>query len=184
MPSLPCFRTVFLALAALLGVAGCASTPEALRGAPEFSPDVRQVRAAPESYLEVAVRWGGVIVAVENRASESVVEVVSRPLSRSGRPRETDQTFGRFLAHVSGFLDPAVYAQGREFTVVGRLHGLEPRTIGGYAYTYPLVRVTAHHLWPPLPPPPVHEPYFYRPPYYRWPYYDPWYPYGPYPYRY
>lgn len=163
----------------LAWLAGCTTVPEAIRGTADPATDPAQVRGTPESYQGTPVRWGGVIAAVTNRAEESVVEVVSRPLGSSGRPQETDQTAGRFLVRVAGFLDPAVYAAGREFTVVGTIEGSERRNIGEYPYTYPVVRATGHYLWPPREEAP-RDPFYY-PPFYR-PYYDPWYPYGPYPY--
>lgn len=162
-------------LTGLVWLAGCASVPQSLRGAPEQSPDVSLVRAAPESYRGITVRWGGVIVSVENGPRESVVEVVSRPLDRSSRPLESDETAGRFLARIGGFIDPVDYSAGREITVVGVVEGVEQHEIGTYPYRYPLVQTTAHYLWPlrPLPSP---DPYYYSP------FYHPWYPYGPYPY--
>ncbi len=166
----------------LVLLTGCASMPEPLRDGPEHGPDPAQVRAASAQYMGMAVRWGGMIARVDNGPAESVVEIVARPLSGSGRPRETDQTAGRFLARITGFIDPAVYATGREFTLVGTIEGTERRNIGEHPYTYPVVRATGHYLWPARPAL-TQEP-FYHPPFHRWPYYyDPWYPYGPYPYR-
>lgn len=166
---------VLLAGAALL--AGCASVPEPLRDGPEQSPTPEQVRAAPEQYAGMRLRWGGVIVAVENGPVQSVVQVVARPLARDTRPQQTDQTAGRFLVRITGFIDPVDYAAGRELTIVGVLEGVEQRDVGAYRYRYPVVGATAHYLWPRRMPP-APDPYFYSP------FYDPWYPYGPYPYPY
>jgi outer membrane lipoprotein len=160
--------------AAILWLTGCASIPASLRDGPEHGPDPAQVQGTPEQYVGKAVRWGGVIAAVDNGPVESVVQVVSRPLSSAGRPLETDRTSGRFLVHVAGFLDPVVYASGRELTVVGQVEGVEQHNIGAYPYRYPVVRASSHYLWQ-LRPPPAADPYFY-PPFHR-----PWYPYGPYP---
>lgn len=162
-----------LALLAAVWLAGCASTPAPLRDSPEQSPDPAQVQAAPQQYVGTTVRWGGIITAVDNGPAESVVHIVARPLSSRGRPLETDKTSGRFLVYVAGFLDPVVYATGREFTAVGRVEGVEQRNIGEYRYSYPVVRASGYHLWPP-PLPPQPDPFYY-PPFYR-----PWYPYGPY----
>lgn len=166
---------ITLLLVGLVLQIGCTSTPEPLREGPTKSPDPAQVRAAPEQYVGMTVRWGGVIVDVENGVAQSVVQVVSRPLSSSARPQETDQTSGRFLVRISGFVDPVDYAAGREFTVTGVLEGVEQRDIGDYRYTFPVVRASGYHLWP-LRPPPMPDSYYYSP------FYNPWYPYGPYPY--
>lgn len=168
--------TAALLLAGLVWLTGCMSLPEPLRDGPKQSPDPAQVQAAPGQYAGMTVRWGGVIVAVENGPAQSMVQVVSRPLSKSARPLETDQTSGRFLVSISGFIDPVDYSAGREITIIGVLEGMEERNIGTYRYTYPRVKATNHYLWP-LRPPPIQDPYFYSPFYY------PWYPYGPYPYR-
>lgn len=168
-----------MVLATLVVLAGCAATPEAIRNGLEDSPDVAMVRAAPAQYQDLAVRWGGVIVSVDNQPDYSMVEVVARPLSDVGRPRDTDETPGRFLARISGFVDPAVYAQGRELTVVGHIDGVLERTIGEYRYSYPVVRATGHYLWQ-VRMPPEPDPFFYHP--YYSPFYDPWFPYRRYPY--
>ena len=61
--------------------------------------------AAPQT-----VRWGGTIVGIANTAdNKTQVEIVSRPLQRSGRPINDDRTDGRFIAEFSDFLDPEIY---------------------------------------------------------------------------
>jgi outer membrane lipoprotein len=163
---------ILLPLLAALWLAGCASTlPQAIREAPPGAPLLDEVRADPPRFQGSPVRWGGVIASVSNRAEDTLIEVVSRPLERSGRPRETDASQGRFLARVAGFLDPAVYQAGRELTVSGRVTGLEARLVGGHEYPYVRVEVELYHLWP------IREPA--REPYYPPWWYDPWYPYHP-----
>ncbi|ACL71760.1 outer membrane lipoprotein, Slp family [Thioalkalivibrio sulfidiphilus HL-EbGr7] len=163
-------RVMSLCLAALW-LAACASTPEPIRAAPPGAPQPDEVRADPARFQGSQVRWGGVIAGVNNLADHTLVEVVSRPLTSGGRPRESDVTQGRFLARVPGFLDPAVYVAGREITVSGRVAGLESRPVGDYPYPYVRVDVDVHQLWA------VREPV--RDPYYSPWWYDPWYPYHP-----
>lgn len=164
-------RTLVLLMAALW-LTACASTlPEAIREAPAGAPQLDEVRAEPDRFRGSTVRWGGLIAKVQNRAEDTLIEVVARPLERSGRPREVDASQGRFLARVAGFLDPAVYQEGREITVTGRVTGLEPRPVGEYDYPYVRVEVDLHHLWAVREPAP--DPY--HPPWW----YDPWYPYHP-----
>jgi len=165
-------------LGGMAWLAGCASVPEPLRAGPEQSPDAAAVRLAPEQYRGSAVRWGGVIVAVENGPTQSEVEVVSRPLGSNTRPLETDQTAGRFIARIGGFIDPVNFSAGREISVVGVVEGVEQRKIGSYPYSYPVVNASGYYLWPERPPPAPYPYYYYSP------FYDPWYPYGPYPYHY
>ncbi|WP_040405290.1 Slp family lipoprotein [Ectothiorhodospira sp. PHS-1] len=157
-------------------LSGCASRPPAaIADVPEEIPVLSVVRADPEGWQGREVRWGGVIAAVENRPEHTLVEVVARPLDGRGRPREVDASEGRFLAHVQGFLDPVVHAEGREFTVTGRLDGVVHRPIGEYRYAFPLVRTIGTHLWAPRPVP-VRDPYYHYPPPFHSPLYDPWYP--------
>lgn len=164
-------RTFVVALA-LLALAGCASTvPEPIRDAPEAAPLPDEVRSEPDRFAGDRVRWGGTIVAVSNEASSTEIEIVARPLDARGRPEPVDRSQGRFLARFDGFLDPAVYAEGRELTVTGTIQGATERTIGDYPYTYPVVDVTGQYLWARRQPVSERPPYPYDP---FW--YDPWYP--------
>ncbi len=166
--------SVILGLALVLS--GCATTiPSSIREPAPGNISVTEARAAGKHLAGNPVRWGGTIASVENRASETWIEVVERPLESDGRPRQTDQTGGRFLALVPGFLDPSIYASGRDVTVSGTLQTPLSRTIGEYPYTFPVVRSEQIHLWPR--PVPVQR-YYYDP---FWP--NPWYPWGyPFPY--
>ena len=170
-------KLAFLVVLATL-IAGCATAPPALQGAPERSATPAQAAEHIDAFKGQRVRWGGTIAAVRNLANETEIAVVARPLQSDGRPDEDAASQGRFLARVKGFLDPAVYTEGRAFTVVGTVSGIETRKVGDYGYPYPTVEVSGHHLWQPLPKAtyPESEPFWYDPWYY------PWYPY-PY-YRY
>jgi outer membrane lipoprotein len=173
-----------LLLVALVLVSACASTvPEPIRRAPPTDVRAAEVQRAPESYRGTLVRWGGPIVAVHNLKDETRIEIVSRRLDANGRPLAEDRSEGRFIARVSGFLDPAVHSTGREITVTGRVEGKTEQQIGEFAYTYPLVQAEEIHLWEPLPPsryrdydPFWHDP-FYPWGYPYWPYYRPRWPY-------
>ncbi|HVO26584.1 MAG TPA: Slp family lipoprotein [Candidatus Margulisiibacteriota bacterium] len=162
-----------LLVACALGA--CAQPPPMLSGGP-FS-EVSVLDAQARDLTGQRVRWGGSIVATTPEKDETCFEIVSRPLDREARPRRTDESDGRFLACAQGFFDPAVYAAGREATVVGTLETTTVGKIGEYDYRYP--RVAAEHvfLWPKREP--VEAYYVYGP----WP--DGfWYPlWGPWPYR-
>lgn len=161
-------------------LAGCASSiPDIIRNAPSGNPGVGEVRTDPSLLIGARVRWGGTIVAVENRASESWIEIVARHLERDGRPQESGASEGRFLARIDGFVDPVVYAKGRRLTVVGALEEPVTRSIGDFSYAFPVVHSESHFLWEPLSPPPsvIHGPFWYDPFFY-----DPWYPYYRHPF--
>jgi outer membrane lipoprotein len=169
-------KTIALFLA--LTLAGCASDiPRPIREAPAEKIALAQALKYPEKHRTAVVRWGGAIASIENRRDETWIEIVERPLDADGQPRDTDQSAGRFLARVQGFLDPAIFAPKRLVTAAGKLDGNSTRTIGEHPYTYPVVHTDSIYLWPV----PVRTEYlYYYPPYW----YDPWYPWGyPYPYR-
>ena len=167
-----------IALFLALTLAGCASDiPRPIRESPAENIAVTEALKDPQQHRAAAVRWGGAIASIENRRDETWIEIVERPLDADGQPRDTDQSAGRFLARVQGFLDPAIFAPKRRGTGAGVLDGNSTRTIGEHPYTYPVVRAEHVYLWPV--PPKTGRPYYY-PPYW----YDPWYPWGyPYPYR-
>ena len=174
-------RALAVTLLTAAFAAGCASyLPEAIRKAPPTDLGVAQVRHDIDLYKGQYVRWGGTIASTENRKDSTLVEVVAHELDSDGRPRETDVSQGRFIARISGFVDPAVYATGREITVAGRIEGSLTRKIGEYEYKYPAVNVEVAHLWAQRVPYP--RDYYYYDPFWPYPSY-PWgYPYY-YPYR-
>ena len=161
---------------AVLMLFGCAAMgPLPISKAPVANLPVAEVRTDPTRFIGTEVRWGGVITQVENKAKETWVEIVSRPLTRSGQPRESGGSGGRFIASFQGFFDPVVYKKGMQLTVLGSITGQTKRSIGEHDYSFPLVSATASYLWPEL-----QEPAYYDYPPFWW-YYDPW-PYyrGPY----
>ena len=171
-------RRPWLLFGTLALLSACASNiPEAIRSAQPSVVRATEVQRAPETYRGTLVRWGGSIVAVRNLKDETRIEVVSRRLDGSGRPLAEDRSEGRFIAKVSGFLDPAVYGAGRDITVTGRVDGALEQQIGEFAYTHPLVQSEEIYLWEPLPPPSRYRDYdpFWHDPFYPWGY-----PYWPY----
>lgn len=163
----------------LVFLASCASQiPESIRTAPSGSPALSEIRAEPETFVDNRVRLGGTIASVTNLPDNTRLEIVSRSLQDNGRPVDSDQSDGRFIAQAEQFLDPAIYESGREVTVTGTLTGQEIGKIGEHHYTYPVVAADTVYLWEPLP----ERVYNYDPFLYS-PYYDPWYPFW-HPYSY
>ena len=132
-----------LAIAALL--AACATAPRPLQG--QYSTLVPEQAASQQATGE-RVRWGGRIVAVEPHADRSCFEVVSLPLTVTGRPRDVDRSQGRFVACRQGFYEPEVFAAGREITISGQVEGFETRMVGEFDYRYPRVAADVVYLWP------------------------------------
>lgn len=160
-------------LLAAAGISACATTPDPIRDAEVTSLTLSEVREEPGRFDGTAVRWGGSIVGVDNRAESTVVEILSRPLKSSGTPKPDGAGEGRFRAKVRGFLDPSDYAEGRWMTVVGVVAGSEAGKVGEYRYRFPVVEVEDLRLW-------RSRDEIDPPPRYYYPWYDPWWgPWGP-----
>ena len=135
------------------------------------------VRSDIERYKDQHVRWGGTIIRVENKESDSWIEIVAKDLNSYGQPRTTDHSLGRFIVRIDGFIDPAIYKTDREITIYGVVESRVVRQIDDHPYTYPLIKAVKHYLWREY-----NYDHYARSHYY--PYYYPYpYPY-PYPYRY
>jgi outer membrane lipoprotein len=182
------FHTLFansarlLALGVVVLVAGCATSPvsKEMRQAAKSQPPFDLVKANPAAYKGRPVILGGIIVKTANLPKMTEVEILQRPLSSyNDRPADTDLSQGRFLARCPGFLDSAVYTEGREVTVSGTVAGQETRALDQTQYPYPVIACSSIYLWPNRPPPA----YYYYPPYgygpwgYGWGGYPYWYPY-------
>ena len=136
-------RTSLLAVPLVL--VACARPPTQLAGQFE-RVTVAEAQAQPRE--GVAVRWGGLVNSARPGREQTCFEIVGFPLDASARPVVSDESTGRFLACAPGFYEPAVYAPGREVTVVGALNGTAKGTVGQYEYTFPRVDATSVYLWP------------------------------------
>jgi outer membrane lipoprotein len=167
-----------LLLAGLL-LAGCTSQiPQNIKQAPPNDPSIEQVRNSAIEDQVWQVRWGGEILEVENLENETRFTVLASPLTGSGEPKTTDNSGGRFIARVPVFLDPKVYATGRQLTVSGNVQRFEDRKVGEFDYRYPVVQADSYYLWPEVITPAYGYPYpgWYDPWYYDPWFYRPWYP--------
>lgn len=175
-------KLFYLSLFTLLSACATSRVPEAIRQPPPGDLTLAEVRQNLPGHVNQRVRWGGRIAGVENHANETWLDVVARPLDDDGRPRSSDDSLGRFIARVDGFLDPAVYAKGRDVTVAGTIERSITRQIGDYPYPYVVVKADTTKLWELR----VERPAYYRDPFYD-PFYDPFWPrmypwYAPYPF--
>ena len=166
-----CFISVLLAL-----TASCASNVPALIGAVlPNNPALAQVRERPDEAIGKTVRWGGIIAKVDNHQTETWIEIVDKTLQWDGAPEDSDKSQGRFIARITGFVDPMIYEKGRRLTVYGELEQAVVHRIGDFTYLFPVVRVQESHLWAEVPD------MIYLDPWPIW--YEPWYP-RPFPYYY
>ncbi|MCX7822226.1 MAG: Slp family lipoprotein [Syntrophobacterales bacterium] len=106
-----------------------------------------QAKANPARYKGEMVIWGGKIVKVTNRQEGTYFEILQFPLGYDAKPKEGDNSEGRFAVVYPGFLDPAIYRESRLVTVAGRIQGVEVIAIGEVRHTVPLVKAEKIHLW-------------------------------------
>ncbi|WP_065089588.1 Slp family lipoprotein [Acidihalobacter prosperus] len=144
-----------LAMTGVLALAGCATTPP-------FAPALAQqaqTAPAPQAVARNArapatpMAWGGTIVKVDNEAHDTLITVLAYPLDDALRPKLRDSTIGRFIVRARGFVEPLIYAPGRELSVIGPVTGFRQGEIGQQPYQYPVVSEQAMHLWPLAPEP-------------------------------
>ncbi len=172
-------KKTLVLLAGLLWILSCAPFSKNLMDQADPSLTFGEVQKNPDAFLGKTVVWGGVIVETLNRQDETLVKVRLTDLDADTRPRNTDRSPGRFIIRYHGFLDPAIYKEGREITVAGEITGKEFLPLGSLHYVYPVVTAKEIHLWERIVPyPPYYYPYYYDPfypwwwhrPYWRHPY--------------
>ncbi len=160
-----CFL-IALALSMTVVLTGCVSIPEPLSGELDMTPLPDQVDRAR---VGRTLLWGGTLVVARPGEAETCLEILARPLDSQRRPKVGDVAHGRFRACHDRFLDPEIFTEGREVTVVGELTGFETGTVGDYVYRFPRLATETVHLWP------VRQPFDGR-------YYDPFWRYHGWPY--
>lgn len=103
---------------------------------------------APERYAGQTVLLGGKIIKIDFKEGTTWIEVLQLPLDWRKKPKETDESGGRFLAFSADFRDPAIFSPGRKITVIGLVTGGKSLLIGEKEYHYPVLKIQEVHLWP------------------------------------
>lgn len=126
---------------------GCAASPfgPLADGTVERTPE--QVLAAPDSTGDRVI-WGGRIVGLVNRRDRTEIEVLALPLGPGDRPRRQAEGGSRFVIYREGFLEPFHWSPGRFVTVLGRVAGVESRSVGAFELAHPVIEAEALELWP------------------------------------
>lgn len=144
----------FVAVLLLSGLVGCAHGTKIIsddlkRGiAPGLT--FKMVIENPKGSVGKTVLWGGTIIKTTVSNEGTLLEILQKPLGRKDRPLQTDESDGRFLIERKGiFLDPAVYQEGREVTMIGEITEERKGKIGTREYRYPYVVSDHIHLWEP-----------------------------------
>ena len=138
------------ALVALLVATGCARPfSQAALDQVNRGVTIAELQNDPDHYTGKVVMLAGIIVNTKNTKEATVIEVLERPMGRSGEPLDTDETRGRFLIVSTRYLDAAVYHPGRRITVIGEAAGVKELPLGEIQYHYPVVAPKELHLWEP-----------------------------------
>ena len=132
----------------LLLAGGCAGGPAFDASHADRAITPAQVAAGMPAMLDREVVWGGVIVETTNLEYSTLIEVLAYPLDGNDRPQPDEPTTGRFIAEHRGFLDPAVYSNGRLLSVTGKITRTASARVGGSQQTYPVIDTSGIHLWP------------------------------------
>ncbi len=162
-------QIISLALLTTVVLSACTVVPEQLKG--EYS--LLRPKDITQQHLDTEVRWAGVILDTRPEDGHTCFEILSRQLETSMRPRNNDQSDGRFIACKKGFYDPEVFKKKRELTLTGRIIHIDKRKIGDYDYLFPIVDIGFMTLWPER----RNQVYYYgpyRPYYWHYPHYGPY----------
>lgn len=103
----------------------------------------------PEQHQGKNILTGGQILGTSTLKGETWLEVLQKPLDWQHKPKDTDESFGRFLLRFEGFADPAIYTAGKLITVVGEVRGKKVQPLKDMDYVYPVLTPRDHHLWRP-----------------------------------
>ena len=78
----------------------------------ELSPDItfKQVIKDPDAHKGKTILISGIILGSRNTKEGTLIEIVQKPANIDGRPKDVDDSDGRFLALYDGYLDTAIYS--------------------------------------------------------------------------
>jgi outer membrane lipoprotein len=139
----------YIGIVVLLVSLGCATgISNEVRSQVTYKGTFSDVQKATDKHVGEIVMFGGKIL--NNQASNAFSEltVLQLHIDSRGRPKDSDQSEGRYLIQSDQFLDPAIYTKGALLTVVGRINGSEVRAVGGFDYDYPMLKAMEIKLWP------------------------------------
>jgi outer membrane lipoprotein len=127
---------------------GCSGVSKEARSQVSYTGTFAELQANPEPHIGQTVLLGGNIISVQVLGQGSELTVLQLELGSSDRPLDTDASQGRFLIRSARFLDPALYPEKTPITVVGKVTGIQERTIGDMPYRYPVLEPVEIKKWP------------------------------------
>ena len=139
----------FIIMLLVLHTTGCATgISQQIRSQVTYHGSFSELRANIDQYGGEVVMLGGKVIETQGSQTGSEICVLQLALDRSGRPKNVNQSEGRYVIRSGQFFDPAIYEKGAMLTVVGRLSGSEVRPVGGFQYTHPIVEAIEVKPWP------------------------------------
>jgi len=116
----------------------------------QVKPNVtfKEVLHDPERFKDQIILVSGVIVESKNTQQGTLLTVSQRPMGFRGKPKDVDESDGRFLALDSRYLEVEIFTQGRSVTIAGEVVGKKVQPLGEIEYTYPFVHIKEIYLWP------------------------------------
>ena len=139
----------FIMMFIVLLTGGCATgISQEVRSQVTYLGSFSELRANIDQYGGEVVMLGGKVIETQGSPTGSEISVLQLALDRRGRPKDVNQSEGRYLIRSGQFFDPAVYERGALLTVVGTLRGSEVRPVGGFQYHYPIVEAIEVKPWP------------------------------------
>lgn len=135
-------------ISSCLLLSACSNLPRNIENTPSIDISYSQAMQNINSHKNTVVRWGGVIIDVENKQYQSFIQVLLYPLNSYGRPQIDQSNGGRFIIQSSTFLDPIVYTKNTEVTVFGPLAGDTERTVDKRILKLPVVLSQTLFMWP------------------------------------
>ncbi|MDY6971364.1 MAG: Slp family lipoprotein [Thermodesulfobacteriota bacterium] len=172
-------RKLFCAIILLsFFTAGCAAViSRELRKKVSTELTFKDIIKDPEAYKGRVVLLSGVIVGSKNTKDGTLFEVLQKPADMERRPKDVDESGGRFLALYDGYLDTAIYSRNRELVVAGEIKGKRILPLDEIEYCYPLISIKEIHLFKSKKEERLHTypyPHWYHPPWYYYPYWYSW----------
>jgi len=138
----------FFALLISLLLSACSVLPPVFNDSNIKNLSYTQVMGSNGNLEGALVRWGGVIIGLENNESQSTLKVMYYPIDRYGRPDIDSSSEGYFVINSPEPLDSKQYTEGRELVAVGVIAGkTEPSAKYG-STGLPVIKATGIHLWP------------------------------------
>src|SRR5574337_1783858 len=103
----------------------------------QVRPDITfmEILNDPERHKGQMIILSGVIIETENTREGTLLKVLQRPAGFRGKPKDVDETGGRFLALDSRYLDVNVFTKGRSVTIAGEVQGKKVLPLGEREYT-------------------------------------------------